>query len=128
MSRGPEGFRAGASTHARGAAAEDAAAEWLEERGFEILERNVRYDVGEIDVVAREGETLCFIEVKARLDGTYGSPLEAVTRHRQRRLLRAASLYLVDRSWPGPCRFDVLGMVAEGEAWRVELVRDAFQG
>ena len=124
--RRPQEFRAGASTHARGAVAEEAAVEWLEAQGYEILERNVRYHVGEIDAVARDGETLCFVEVKARIDESFGSPLEAVTRHRQRRLARAASLYLVDHPWPGPCRFDVLGLVAEGDAWRVEHVSDAF--
>jgi putative endonuclease len=106
--------------------AEEAAAGWLASRGYEVFERNVRYEVGEIDIVAREGETLCFVEVKARLDGSFGSPLEAVTRRRQRRLARAAALYLVDHPWTGPCRFDVVALVAEGDAWRVDLLRDAF--
>jgi putative endonuclease len=115
------------STHARGAAAEAAAADWLAGQGYEILQRNFDTPAGEIDVVAREGETLCFIEVKARAVPDCGSPLEAVDARRQRRLGRAAALYLAAHEWSGPCRFDVVGMEREAGRWRFELVRDAFE-
>lgn len=114
------------STHARGVAAEGAAAAWLIERGYIILERNFDTSAGEIDLVARDGETLCFIEVKARAVPDCGSPLEAVDERRQRRMGRAAALYLVRHGWAGPCRFDVVGMERAAEGWSFELVQDAF--
>ncbi len=116
-----------ASTHARGAAAEAAAAEWLTRRGYEIVVRNFDTPAGEIDLVARDGETLCFVEVKARAVPDCGSPLEAVDARRQWRLSRAAALYLVVHDWTGPCRFDVVGLEPEADGWRFELVQDAFE-
>jgi putative endonuclease len=106
--------------------AEDRAAAWLRGQGYRVIERNYRTHVGEIDAIATEGFVLCFIEVKARATMDYGSPLEAVTPHRMRRLGRAASLYLVESEWDGACRFDVLGMLAGPDGWEFELVRDAF--
>jgi len=112
---------------ARGGAGEQVAEEWLTARGFRIVERNVRNHGGEIDLVAREGDTLCFVEVKARLSDRFGPAIAAVGIAKQRRLARAAALYLVAHPWPGPCRFDVLGLDRRADGgWEVTLVRDAF--
>ena len=112
---------------ARGGAGEQVAEEWLTARGFRIVERNVRNHGGEIDLVAREGDTLCFVEVKARLSDRFGPAIAAVGIAKQRRLARAAALYLVVHQWPGPCRFDVLGLDRRADGgWEVTLVRDAF--
>lgn len=127
MSRGEGPFSALPHARARGGAAEAAAARWLGEQGFEVVERNVRTDAGEIDLVAWEGATLAFIEVKARGSAEFGPAIVAVDARKQRRLARAAALYLALRGVEAPCRFDVLGMDAEGEGWRFTLVRDAFQ-
>ncbi len=77
--------------------------------------------------MAREGETLCFVEVKARTSDRYGPAVAAVGSVKRRRLARAAALYLVAHPWTGPCRFDVLGLDrrADGD-WEFTLVRDAF--
>ena len=116
-------------TRARGRAAEDRAVAWLELRGYRIEARNVINAAGEIDVVARDGETLCFIEVKARATGSYGPAITAVDGRKQRRLARAAALYLALQAVEGPCRFDVLGMDREeGGDWAFTLLRDAFEG
>ncbi|MGH9382429.1 MAG: YraN family protein [Thermoanaerobaculia bacterium] len=112
----------------RGSVAEAAGAAWLERHGYRILVRNYGPRWAEIDVVAREGDTLCFIEIKARRNEDLGSPLEAVTSQKQSQIVRAATHYLVETDWPGPCRFDVLGMTADaGGDWRFELIRDAFE-
>jgi putative endonuclease len=112
----------------RGRVGEEAAARYLTGRGYEILERNVDTAAGEIDVVARDGDTLCFIEVKARLSDRFGPAVTAVTAAKRRRLVRAAALYLAYRREPGgPVRFDVLGLDREGESLRFTLIQDAFQ-
>jgi putative endonuclease len=112
---------------ARGRVGEDDAVRWLAAHGFEIVERNVVNHGGEIDVVAKEGGTLCFIEIKARDGKLYGPAIAAVTPGKQRRLSRAASLYIALRGLHRlPARFDVLGLDREGNAWRYTLVRNAF--
>lgn len=126
---GLERFSREVHTRGRGSVAEEAAVRYLRRRGYRILERNVTTKAGEIDVVAREGDTLCFIEVKARQTQTYGPAVAAVTPSKQRRLARAASLYLMLRGLgEPPCRFDVLGLDARDGGWEFTLVRDAFQG
>ncbi len=114
-------------TVGRGRAAESAAGDWLATRGYEILATNYLTPAGEIDLIARDGDTLCFLEVKARLDRRCGPAIAAVTRRKQLRLARAAILYLAKTDWPGPCRFDVLGMEPAERGWEFTLIRDAFQ-
>ena len=87
------------------------AVEELERRGYAVLARRYRTACGEIDVVAQDGDTLVFIEVKARATREFGTAAEAVTRWKQRRLVRMARDYLTragisDR----PCRFDVVAI------------------
>jgi putative endonuclease len=116
------------STHARGRAAEQAAAVWLEAKGYEILERNVVNHAGEIDLIARDGAgVLCFVEIKARATANFGPAIAAVGRAKRRRLSRAAALHLAIRGLHlEPCRFDVLGLDWTGAEWRYTLVKDAF--
>jgi len=121
------GFREQPHMRARGKAGEDDAALWLAAHGYEILARNVVNHGGEIDVVATDGGTVCFLEVKARAGDRYGPAIAAVGFAKQRRLSRAAALYLTKRGWHGrACRFDVLGLDREGEAWRYTLIKNAF--
>ena len=104
------GLFEGDHTRARGASAERDGARYLEAHGYRVVERNVSFRVGEIDLVAVEGDTLCFVEIKARRTNRFGSPGEAVTVRKQRRLTRCARLYLARRPYDGPCRFDVLAL------------------
>jgi putative endonuclease len=111
----------------RGKIGEDDAVAWLERQGYRIVERNVVNHAGEIDVVAHEGETLCFVEIKARASDAFGPAIAAVDFRKQRRISRAASLYLAMKGpRDTPCRFDVLGLDRAGDGWRYTLVRDAF--
>jgi putative endonuclease len=111
----------------RGKVGEDDAVRWLESQGYHILARNLVNHGGEIDVVASEGATLCFVEIKARAGDRYGPAIAAVGFAKQRRLSRAASLYLSVRGWHNrSCRFDVLGLDHWEEGWRFTLIRDAF--
>jgi putative endonuclease len=126
--RGLDDFSKLPHTRARGDAAEDAAETYLRAQGYQIVERNVAGKLGEIDLVALDGETLVFVEVKARASAEYGLAIEAVGPRKQARLARAAAMFLAKNRSRRACRFDVLGLDrgADG-SWRFTLVRDAFQ-
>ncbi len=119
-------FRREPHSRARGATAEARALPWLRSQGYEILETNFSTRVGEIDVIALDGETLCFIEIKARATTSYGPAVAAVNARKQRKLVRTASMYLVKNPFDGPCRFDVLGLDPAPEGWSFQLLKDAF--
>ena len=80
-----------------GSEGERAAAEFLEARGYRILERNYRTRLGEIDLVADEGGTLVFVEVKVRRNDRFGGPAAAITSAKQARIARLAQQYMVSR-------------------------------
>lgn len=128
MSSGLKRFGELPHTHARGAAGEEAAEEFLRLSGYRIVARNVRTKVGEIDLVALDGEALCFIEIKARATAEYGRAIEAVGPQKQRRLAKAALLFLAKNRSQRPCRFDVLGLDRGRDgAWSFTLVKNAFE-
>lgn len=108
-----------------GAAYEQAAGFYLEQLGYEILQYNYRCRSGEIDIIAKDGETLVFCEVKYRSDGAMGSPLEAVDVKKQRTIFRSALYYLSEHGLEDvPCRFDVIGI----EGAKITQIRNAFFG
>jgi putative endonuclease len=101
----------------------------LERLGYAILDRRYRTRVGEIDVVARDGEVLVFIEVKARRSGRFGPPAEAVGRQKRDKLMQMASAYIfAKRLGNARCRFDVVSvMFGTGERLpKVEIFKGAF--
>lgn len=92
-----------------GNAGEKIAISYLETLGYKILEANYRMLGGEIDIVAKEGDVLAFIEVKARRSTTFGTPEEAITPWKVRRLIRTAQVYkLTHKNLPDAMRIDVL--------------------
>lgn len=109
-----------------GDAAEDAACAYLAAQGCTIVARNARYPEGELDIVACEGATLVFVEVRLRSSARYGGAAASVDRFKRRRLLRAAQHWLQQhagtRAWPA-CRFDVVTADGGGVT---EWIRDAF--
>lgn len=111
-----------------GARGEDLAARYLTEAGAEIIERNWRSRYGEVDLIAVEGDWLVFIEVKTRTGRHFGSPAEAVTFAKQRRIRLLALEWLRQSEHPwSRVRFDVVAIIAErGRQPRVEHVRNAF--
>lgn len=116
--------REGASTSARGKQGEDRACEYLRALGYRVVERNFRCKLGELDIIARDGSTLVFTEVRSRAHSRHGTPLETVTGPKQRRIARVASYYLSIRR-PGfeACRFDVVGITGDD----IEHIKDAFR-
>lgn len=109
-----------------GAEYENRAVVFLKEKGYQIIKQNFRSRQGEIDIIAKDGEYLVFVEVKYRKNAYQGAALEAVTMQKQRRILQAAKyyLYITSKSMHVPCRFDVIAF--EGE--RVTHIENAFGG
>ena len=100
------------------------AAEYLRRQGLIILETNYRSRQGEIDLIARDGSYLVFVEVKFRRDDRKGAPSEAVGIQKQGRIRAVAAYYLYKHRCEEttPCRFDVIAILGEEITW----IRDAF--
>lgn len=113
------------SSHQRGAQAEARAAAYLRAQGFTILTQNYRWRHGEIDLICREGDTLCFVEVRSRASDRHGSAAATINAKKQGRIARAAEHFLtvVWKDLRVACRFDVISI--DGEL--LTLHRDAFR-
>jgi putative endonuclease len=107
---------------------EDLAVKFLKKKGYRILSRNYKTPLGEIDIVAEDGETLVFVDVKTRTDDAFGLPFEAVN-HRKREKLRKVALYYLKnvRRKDVASRFDVLSIEAGGSKNEIEHILDAFE-
>lgn len=119
------GSQGGPSTVVVGRRAEQLACDWLEERGYTIVARNVRVSVGELDIVAQEGGDLVFVEVRSRSDRDHGGAEETVGKRKQAQLARVARAYIAEEQ-PRftTCRFDVVAIHGEDD---IELYVDAFR-
>lgn len=106
---------------------EGLAAAFLERSGYKVLEKNFKTFLGEIDIIAQDGETLVFVEVKTRENLMYGQPFEAVNRTKKRKIANVALLYLKKLKETPPCRFDVVSICYENRKPDIELIRDAFE-
>lgn len=107
-----------------GAAYEQAAGAYLIEQGYEILQYNFRCRIGEIDIVAKDGSYLVFVEVKYRKDSGSGSPLEAVDPRKQKKISKVASYYCLTHGLgeTTPCRFDVAAVLGN----EICIIKNAF--
>lgn len=116
------------NTHAEGAFGEEIAVRRLTQLGMRILETNYRYGKrGEIDIVAMDGDTLVFCEVKLRRNDAYGPPQVAITPDKQRKIRRLAQAYLFQHNiHQQACRFDVVAISMVGPTTTIDYIRDAF--
>lgn len=107
---------------------EKAAAFYLRLHGYKILERNYRRAHGEVDIIAKRGKTVAFVEVKTRTSENYGTPSQAVIYGKQKRLISAANCYAVSK--PGyDFRFDIIEVFANINGKRIKKInhiKDAF--
>jgi putative endonuclease len=113
------------SSGATGARAEALAAAYLMRRGLTIVGRNFRTRFGEIDLVARDGATLVFIEVRMRRSARYGGAVESITAAKRARLVAAARGYLATLSNEPACRFDAIlmqGLEPNAIEWRRDIL------
>jgi putative endonuclease len=109
---------------AAGRAAERLAEHFLAARGLVILERNFRCRAGEVDLIARDGTTLVFVEVRLRADSRFGGAAASVDARKRAKVLRAARFYLANQP-DRPCRCDVVAL-DRLDPDRIEWIRDAF--
>lgn len=107
---------------------ERVAVKYLKKLGFEIIECGFKAMRGEIDIIARENDTIVFVEVKTRKTNEFGSPVEAVDSRKQAQIKKIASIYISKRYRKFiPCRFDVVGIIVkEGGDYEISHVRNAF--
>jgi putative endonuclease len=110
-----------------GKTGEDLACGELERRGYAIIARRHRCRGGELDIIARDGPTLVFVEVKAREGHAFGAAAEAVTWQKQQRIVRLASEYVMRHHFSdSPCRFDVVSIQFDEGRPVIEVFQNAF--
>lgn len=110
--------------YAHGVEGEETAKKYLESIGYEIIDSNVNFpNVGELDIVACDGNELVFVEVKTRADNVFGNPLEAVTKAKIRKIVAASRRYLSthNKRYEG-YRYDVIGILGD----KITHIKEAF--
>ena len=102
------------------------AVRFLKKNGYRIIQKNYRTPIGEIDIIARDGDTLVFIEVKTRESIRYGLPFESINNKKRQKIMNVATLYLKRFKDIPPCRFDVVSINYDDGRPVVDLIRGAF--
>lgn len=114
-------------TAVRGRRGESIAVDFLLRNGYRILDRNFRFDRGEIDIIAEDGPVFVFIEVKARRSPVVGSPEDSITHAKRRQILKVAEGYLMHHKLSDrECRFDVITVCWENEEAIIKHLKDIF--
>ena len=109
---------------------EQLAAQALAARGITIVARNWRCAAGEIDIVARDGDTLVVVEVRTRRGEAYGTPEESMIPRKRAKLVELGETYVQETDWDGPWRIDVVAVQLNrhGQVERLEVIEDAVEG
>lgn len=111
-----------------GLVGERVAERWLRRRGFSVLQRRYRSGHRDIDLVMQQDSLIAFVEVKARRGAVFGDPVEAVNWKKRNELIRSALTWIDRHGRPGEAyRFDVVGVLVDGERIRVRHVENAFR-
>ncbi|MCB0807612.1 MAG: YraN family protein [Bacteroidales bacterium] len=105
---------------------EDIAAKHLSGLGYQIVERNWRFEKDEIDIIAMDGEFLVFVEVKTRSSNWYGEPYEAVDDRKEKLIVRGAEAYVVKKDLYNEVRFDIVSIVIDGNKQTINHMKEAF--
>ncbi|MBL4587605.1 MAG: YraN family protein [Flavobacteriales bacterium] len=109
-----------------GETGENLAAAFLKKKGYTILDQNWRSGRNEIDLVARIGDMIVFVEVKTRSTDFFGEPSETVSRKQQNRIIKAANDYLEKKQLLFEARFDIISIVKNRAGERIDHIEDAF--
>ncbi len=105
---------------------EELAAKYLEDKGYEIIERNYRWKRYEIDIIVKKEPFLVFVEVKTKTNTSYGLPEDDVTPRKASQVTAAAEEYLYESGWKKEIRFDIVAVVIKGQSVEIEHIEDAF--
>jgi putative endonuclease len=114
------------NTAKTGAHGEDLCANYLVEKGFSILTKNYRFGKNEVDIIGKLNDAIVFVEVKYRADDYIMAPWQAVTRKKQRQIIRVANQYLQNGAIELEARFDVVSIVQSPLGLRIDHIEDAF--
>lgn len=108
---------------------EDIAVKLLKKKGYKIIERNFNAGVGEIDIIAKDGEYLCFVEVRLRKDDLHGTAKETVDIFKQKKIVKAALAYMkLHGLTQAPSRFDVAAITGDPcGKYTYEIIQNAFE-
>ena len=107
---------------------EETAVGLLKDNGYKILLKNYKTKLGEIDIIASDKGTICFIEVKTRQSDRFGSPSEAISASKQRQISKAALVFLKERKLlDKKARFDVVSIMYSKDSPRLDLIKNAFE-
>lgn len=110
----------------RGNDGEGRAAAYLEERGYQVMERNYRHRRAEIDLIVKKDDWLVFVEVKTRGSSAYGYPEEFVDEKKVEKILEGADHYLVQNDWQGNVRYDIIAISIIKGRYEIAHFEDAF--
>ena len=107
---------------------ENLAVAYLQNLGYKVLERNYRCKLGEVDIIARDNDTLVFIEVRTRSSLDFGLPQESINRRKRHQISKVALEYMIRRKLKNiPARFDVVAISLEPGKEKVDHIKDAFE-
>lgn len=109
---------------------EDIVSNYISKNGMSIVKRNYSCKSGEIDIIASQGDTIVFIEVKTRTSEKYGRPSQAVSVSKQRKLIKTALMFMTQKNlFDYSCRFDVVEVNVDKEtkSYNITYIKDAFQ-
>lgn len=108
---------------------EDLAVKLLKKKGYKIIERNFLVKTGEIDIIAKKGEYVVFVEVRLRKRGGLVTAAETVDLRKQKRIISAAKVYMLENDlFNSPVRFDVVAITGERGSYETEIIENAFCG
>lgn len=105
---------------------EQLAVDFLQKKGYEILERNYRYQKAEIDIIARLNDTLCAVEVKTRSTPDFGNPQDFVKPKQIQQLVKAIDFYVIDNDLDVEVRFDIVAIIKNKLGTKIEFFENAF--
>ena len=105
---------------------EQLAVDYLKEQGYNILERNFRFDKAEVDIIANKGNTLAIIEVKTRSSADFGNPQDFVKPKQIKNLVKVVDAYVNQNNLEFEVRFDIIGIIKSGKNFTIEHLKDAF--
>ena len=105
---------------------EELASKYLQENGYEIIEKNYRWKRYEIDLIVKKEPFLVFIEVKTKTNTTYGLPEDDVTPKKAAQVIAAAEEYIYETGWKKEIRFDIVAVIIKGDLVQIEHILDGF--